>query len=120
MGTRTPISCHESPIGKNIIIPNKNRSRERIPDHDRKNCRQHDSLYYQPQHGVPNQRQQFLNDRIIQQASYKNDYDGDKGVAYGMISSGIPTPEKQATPIIPLKKDYNSRKKHQQIHLQIS
>ena len=27
-----------------------------------------------------------------------------------MICSGITTPEKQATPIIPLKKDYNYRK----------
>ena len=52
VGTRRPISFHESPIGQNIVIPNKNCSREKRLYHDRKNCRQHDSFYYQPQHGV--------------------------------------------------------------------
>ena len=47
----------------------------------------------------------------MQQASYENDYDRDKGGAHGMIHSGITTPEKQATPFIPLKIYSYSRKK---------
>ena len=85
--------------------------RGKTPDHDRKNHKQHYSLYYQLQPAVRNHRQKYRNDRRIQEASYKNDYDTDKGVSHGMIFSGIPTPEKQATPIIPLKNDSDSRKK---------
>ena len=48
----------------------------------------------------------FYNDRIIQKYSYKNNYDRDKRVAHGMINSGIPKPEKQATTIIPLENDH--------------
>ena len=73
-------------------------------DHDWKNCRQNYFSYYQPQPAVQNHRQQYRNDRRMEQASHKNNYDGDKGVSHGMICSGIPTPEKQATPIIPLKR----------------
>ena len=36
---------------------------------------------------------------------------GTNGVAQGMIHSGIPTHEKQVTPIFPLKKYSNHRKK---------
>ena len=79
-------------IGQNIVIPNTNSFSEKIPDHNRQNRRQHDSLYYQSQPAVQNHRLQYCNDIIIQQASYKNDYDKDKGVAYGMIYSVIPTP----------------------------
>ena len=94
IGTRPKISYHESPIGQTIEIQNPNRFREKWPDNDRKNCRQHDYLYYQPQHGVQNHRKRYSNDRIIQRASYKNDYDRNKGVAHGMILSGTHTPEK--------------------------
>ena len=45
------------------------------PDHDRQNIRQHDSSYYQPQPGVQNYRQQYHNDKIIRQDSYKNNND---------------------------------------------
>ena len=68
-------------------------------------------MYYQLQPGVHNHYQQYDNYRIIQQASYRNDYDRDKGVSYGVIRSGIPTFEKQEIPVIPLKKYYNYRKK---------
>ena len=37
---------------------------------------------------------------------------GENGVSHGMIHSVIPTPKKQATPIIPLEKYYYSRKNH--------
>ena len=69
-----------SPIGQNIVIPNTNRFSEKIPDHNRKNCRQHDSLYYQPQPVVQNHRQQHSCDRIFQQDSYENNYDMNKGI----------------------------------------
>ena len=59
---------------------------------------------------VQNHRQQYCYDRIIQQYSYKSYYYRDKGVAHGMIHSGIPTPEKQETPIITLEEDSYSRK----------
>ena len=49
----------------------------------------------------------------------KKDHDRDKGVANRMICGGRPTPEKKATPIILLEKDYYSRKKTQQIYLQL-
>ena len=111
IGTRTPISCHVLPIGQYIVISNTNGFSEKIPDHNRKNCRQHDSSYYQPQPTVQNHRQKYRNDRRIQQDASKNDYDRDKGVAHGMICSGIPTPENQTTPIIPLEKDSYYRKK---------
>ena len=101
--------CH--PLSKNIVISNTNCFSEKIPDHNRKTGRQHDYLYYQPQPSVQNHRKQYRHDRRLQKGSYKNDYDRGKGVAHFMIHSGIPTPKKQATPIIPLKKDYNSRKK---------
>ena len=81
-----------SHIGQNIVIPNTNRFSEKRPDNNRQNCRQHDSSYYQPQPAVHNHRQQYRNDRIIEQASYKNDYDMYKGVEYGMIRSAIPAP----------------------------
>ena len=42
---------------------------------------------------------------------YKNDYDRDKGGVHGMVNSVIPTPEKHATPIIPLENDDYSRNK---------
>ena len=71
IGTRQPISFHVSPIGQNIVIPNTNRFSEKIQDHNRKNCRQHDSSYYQPQPAVQNHHQQYRNGRRIQQASYK-------------------------------------------------
>ena len=100
-----------SHIGQNIVIPNTNDFSKKILDHNWQNCRQQDSLYYQPQPAVQNHYQQYLNDKIIQQASYKNDYDRYKGVSHGIICSGIPTPEKQATPIIPLENDDYSRKK---------
>ena len=109
-----------SPIGQNVVIPNTNRLSEKIPDLNRKNRRQHNSSYYQPQPTVQNHRQHYRNDIIIKQASYQNYYDRGKGVSHGMICSGIPPPEKQATPIIPLEKDSYSRKINQQIHLQIS
>ena len=80
-------------------------------DHYQKKRRQHYSSYYHPQPVIQNHRQQYLNYRRIQQASYKNDYDRDKGVVHGMIFSGIPKPEKKSTPIIPLEKDYYYRKK---------
>ena len=118
IGTRPPISCHVSPIGQNIVIPNRNCSSEKRAYHNRKSCGQHDSLYYQPRTAIHNHRQQYCHDRRIQQASYKNYYNRDKGVAHGMIYSGIPTPEKQATPIIPLENDSYSRKKL--IHIQLS
>ena len=60
-----------------------------------------------PQTGVQNHCQQYSNDTTIQRFSLKNDYDREKGVAHGMILSGIPTPEKQATEIILLKQDSN-------------
>ena len=60
---------------------------------------------------VQNHRQQYRRDRRIQQDSYQNNYDRKKGVAHGMIHSGITTPEKQSIPIIPLEKDSYSRKK---------
>ena len=97
IGARPPISCHESPIGQNIVIPNTSHFRENRPDHDQKNCRQHDSSYYQPQPGLQNHRQKYCNDRIIQQAYYKQDYDRDKGVSHGIICSGIPTSKKSNT-----------------------
>ena len=96
-----------------------NCSSEKIPDHYWKTRRQHNYLYYQIQPAVQNHRQQYRHHRKFKQASYKNDNYRDKGVSHGMIFSGIPTPEKQATPIIPLENDYYSRK-NQQIHLQIS
>ena len=99
--TRPPTSCHVSPIVQNIVIPNNNCFRERIPDNDRKNCRQNDSSYHQPQPTVQYSHHQYINARRVKQYSYKNDYDREKGVAHGMICSGIPTPEKQTTPIIP-------------------
>ena len=80
IGIRPTISCHVSPIGQNIVIPNTNSFNEKILDHNRKNCRQHDSSYYQPQSAVKNHCKQCCNDRIIQQDSYKNDYDRDKRV----------------------------------------
>ena len=83
IGTRPPIICHGSPIGQNIVIPNASHFRINRPYRDRKNYRQHNSSYYQPQPGVQNHRQQ---------AFYKNDYYGYKGVARGMIHSGITTP----------------------------
>ena len=94
IGTRPPTSYHVSPIVQNIVISNKNRFSEKIPDHNWQNFRQHDSLYYQPKPALKNHRQQYLNDRRIQQASSKNDYDIAKEVAHGIIRSGIPTPEK--------------------------
>ena len=81
-----------SHIGQNIVIPNKNCFIEKITYHNQKNCIQHDYLYYQPQPAVHNHRQQYRNDRIIEQASYKNDYDMYKGVEYGMIRSAILAP----------------------------
>ena len=68
-----------SPIDQNIVIPKNNRSSEKIPDHNRQYHRQHNSLYYQPQPAVQNQHQQYRHDIIIQQDSYKNDYDREKG-----------------------------------------
>ena len=68
-------------------------------------------MYYQIQNAVQNHRQQYRHERIIQRASYQNDYDREKGVSHGMINSGIPTPEKQATPIVTLENDPYSRKK---------
>ena len=53
---------------------------------------------------VHNHRQQYCNDIIIQQAYLQKKYDRDNGISHGMIHSGIPTPEKQATTIIPLEK----------------
>ena len=58
---------------------------------------------------VQNHRQKYHNNRIFQQASYKTDSDRGKGVAHGMIRSGITTLKKQATLSIPLKKDSNYR-----------
>ena len=120
IGTRPPISCHESPIGQNIVIPNTYNYWEKIPDNDWQNRSQHNFSYYQPQPGVQNHRQKYLNDRIVQQTSFKNDYHRYKGVAHGIICSGLPTHEKQPIQIITLKEDYSYRKKHQQIHLQSS
>ena len=111
IGTRPPISFRVSPIGQDIVIPNTNCFIEKIPDHNQRTRIQHDYSYYQPQPAVQNHRQQFSHDRMIQQASYKNDYYRDEGVAHGMIHSGIPTLEKQATPIIPLENHSYSRKK---------
>ena len=34
IGTRPTITCHVSPIGPNVVIPNTNRFREKKPDHD--------------------------------------------------------------------------------------
>ena len=90
-----------SPIGQNIVIPNKNCFREKIPDNDRKNCRQNDSSYHQPQSAVQYRHHQYSNARKVKQYSYKNDYDREKGLAHGMMFSDITTPEKQITPIIP-------------------
>ena len=111
IGARSPISFCVSPIGQDIVIPNPNCFIEKIPDHNQKTRIQQDYSYYQPQPAVQNHRQQFSHNRIIQQASYKNDYDRDKGVAHGMIRSGTPTLEKKATPIIPLENNSYSRKK---------
>ena len=101
--------CH--PLSKNIVIPNTNCFSEKIPDHNQKTGRQHDYSYYQPQPAVKNHRQQHRHNKIIQQNSYQNDNDRDKGVAHGMIHSVITTPEKESTPIIQLEKDSYSRKK---------
>ena len=111
IGTRPPISFHVLHTGQHIVITNTNGFSEKIPYHNRKNCRQNDSSYYQPQPTVQNHRQKYRNDRRIQKSYYKNDYDRDKGVAHGMICSVISTPENQATPIIPLEKDSYYRKK---------
>ena len=107
-------------ISKNVVIPNINRYRENIPDHYWKNRRQHNYFYYKAQPAVKNHSHHYYDDIRIQQVSLQNDYDRDKGVAYGMICSGIPTPKKQATPIITLRKDSNSIRTNKQIHLQLS
>ena len=49
----------------------------------------------------------------------KNNY-RDKGVAHGMIRIIISTPEKPSNTNYSIENDYNYRKKHQQIHLQLS
>ena len=69
IGTRPPISCHVSPIGQNIVITKKNRCSENIPDHNRHSPRKYDSLYYQPQPAMHNNRQNYFHDKIIKQAS---------------------------------------------------
>ena len=84
---------------------------KKILYNNRQTRRKHDNSYYQPQPAVQNHRQQYCHDIINQQDSYQKDYDRGKGVAHGMIHSGIPTPGKQATPIILLEKDSYSRKK---------
>ena len=45
---------------------------------------------------------------------------GTNGVVQGMIHTGIPTHEKQRTPIFSLKKGSNHRKKEKKNHLQLS
>ena len=75
-------------------------------------------MYYQPQPAVQKYRQQYRHDRKIQQDYYQDEYDRYKGVSHGIIHSGIPTLEKQETPIIKLEKDSYSRKKH--IHIKLS
>ena len=100
-----------SPIGQNIVIMKTNRFSGEKTDYYWQSFGQHNSLYYQPQPDIHNHRQQYCHDRIIQQASSKNDYDREKGVAHSMISSGIPTPEKHKTSIIPLENYSYSRKK---------
>ena len=42
IGTRPPISCRESSIGQNIVIPNTNHFKGKVPDRDRQNSIQHD------------------------------------------------------------------------------
>ena len=79
-------------------------SAKKRTDHNWKSHRQHDYSYYQTQPSIQDRRQQYLRDIIIQQNSLKNDNNRDKWVSYGMIRSGITTPEKQSTPIIPLEK----------------
>ena len=39
IGNRPLISCHVSPIGQNIVIPNKIFSVRKLPDHNRQNIR---------------------------------------------------------------------------------
>ena len=68
-----------------------------------------DSSYYQPQPATYNQRQQYCQDIMIQQARSKNYYNREKVGNHGNIHSRIPTPEK--VPIIPLGKSYYARKK---------
>ena len=89
IGTNPAISTSFSPIGKNIVIPQTNRFIERKTDHNRQYCVKPNSSYYQtkpatyllydqPQPAKCNQRQNYCQDRITQQAFYKNDYDRDK------------------------------------------
>ena len=108
--TRPPISSHVSPIGQHIVISKKNVLVKK-PDHNWKYCGKQHYSYYQPQLAIHNHLQQYRHYRIIQQYPSKNDYDREKGGAHGIIHSGIPTPEKHATPIIPQENGYYSRDK---------
>ena len=99
-----------SPIGQNIVIPKTNRFSEKRPDHNQQSRGQHNFLYYQPKPYLHNHIQQYRCDIIIQQSSYKDNYDRDKRVAHGIIHGGMPPPGKQATPIIPLENYYYSIK----------
>ena len=62
------ISTRFSPIGRNVVIPQKRRFSERKIDHNCKSRGQHNSSYYQPQPSIYNQLQQYHQDRITQQA----------------------------------------------------
>ena len=66
-------------------------------------CGQHDTSYYQPQPPDDyNQRQQYLHHITKQQASYITDYDKGKVDKCGCTNSGIPSPDINQLPIIPL------------------
>ena len=112
IGTRPPISCRVSPIGQNIVIPNTNCFIKKdqtiigkIVDNTIHNIINHNRRYRTTVNSIV----------IIEEFNkifYQNDYDTDKGVVHGMTRSEITTPEKLATPIIPLEKDPYSRKKN--------
>ena len=69
-------------------------------------------MYYQPQPTKYNYRQNYFQDRRIQQACSKNEYDIKKIRKHGNIHSGIPTPDKNVL-IIPLGNNYYEIKKNQ-------
>ena len=62
-------------------------------------CGQHDTSYYKPDNY--NQRQQYSNDRTIQQDTYRNDYDRGKLERRSSIHSGITSPGIKQLQIIP-------------------
>ena len=123
ISTTPEISTIFSPIGRNVSIPQTHHFSERKKDHNWKSCGQHnssdyqpqpttDSSYYQPKLASYSQRQQYCQDRIIQQDRSKNGYDRDKMGKHGNIHSGIPTPDQKQLPIISLRNNSYARKKN--------